>query len=198
MPKLIIIAGCNGAGKSTFASSFLPDGVSSFDFDKLYLEHYLGMADSEFRDKISRDKTTSDFENAVQHAIENHADFCYETNFDSDPLYWVGVFRKHNYTIDLIFFCIENQDIARLRVAERTEFKGLFVDNQTIDIKWKGGYKNLNLHFQAFDNILIVDNSRQKEVYTNILQIENGEVTIMCDKIPEYFQHRMPAIFSLI
>lgn len=198
MPKLIVIAGCNGAGKSTFASSFLPDGLSSFDFDKLYLEYYYGLPDSEFRDKISKDKATSDFENAVQKAISNNSDFCYETNFDSDPIYWAEVFRKHNYTIDLIFFCIDNQEIARLRVAERTEFKGLFVDNQTIDLKWKAGYKSLNLHFREFDNLLIVDNSRQKEVYRNILQIENGEVTLMSDKIPEYFQHRMPAIFSLL
>jgi len=35
MPNLIIIAGCNGAGKSTFASSFLPEGLSSFDYDRL-------------------------------------------------------------------------------------------------------------------------------------------------------------------
>jgi predicted ABC-type ATPase len=31
MPDLIIIAGCNGAGKSIFASSFLPEGLTSFD-----------------------------------------------------------------------------------------------------------------------------------------------------------------------
>jgi adenylate kinase family enzyme len=40
MPKLIIIAGCNGAGKSTFASSLFPDGLFSFDYDKLYLEYF--------------------------------------------------------------------------------------------------------------------------------------------------------------
>ena len=31
MPKLTIIAGCNGAGKSTYASSLLPDDITSFD-----------------------------------------------------------------------------------------------------------------------------------------------------------------------
>jgi hypothetical protein len=40
MPNLIVIAGCNGAGKSTYALSFLPDGLTSFDYDKLYLENY--------------------------------------------------------------------------------------------------------------------------------------------------------------
>jgi predicted ABC-type ATPase len=36
MPDLIIIAGCNGAGKSTFASSFLPEGLTSFDYDRVF------------------------------------------------------------------------------------------------------------------------------------------------------------------
>jgi len=47
MPDLIIIAGCNGAGKSTFSSSFLPDGLNSFDYDRLFLENYNSIQDSE-------------------------------------------------------------------------------------------------------------------------------------------------------
>jgi|GEM_PF-3068989 Uncharacterized protein conserved in bacteria len=37
MPTLTVIAGCNGSGKSTFASSFLREGLVSFDYDKVYL-----------------------------------------------------------------------------------------------------------------------------------------------------------------
>jgi predicted ABC-type ATPase len=198
MPKLIIIAGCNGAGKSTFASSFLPDGLISFDYDKLYLEYYYGMPDSELRDKFALDKTTKDFENAIMNALENNLDFCYETNFDMNPIYWADRFKSKGFTIDLIFFCLENQNIARLRVEERTEFKGHFVDNQTIDLKWKAGYKNFNKFYKIFDNILVVDNSRQKDVYTNILQIEQGEINLMSEKIPEYLKHRLPDIYNLI
>lgn len=62
------------------------------------------------------------------------------------------------YQINLIFFCLANQEIARHRIQVRTEFKGHFVNNETIDLKWKAGYKNLNLHFRFFDNILIVQN----------------------------------------
>lgn len=198
MPKLIIIAGCNGAGKSTFASSFLPDGLISFDYDKLYLEYYNAMPDSEFRDKFALDMASRDFENAIMHAFENELDFCYETNFDINPVYWAEKFKEKEFTIDLIFFCLESQDIARLRVAERTEFKGHFVNNQTIDLKWKAGYKNFNTYYNLFDNILIIDNSKQKDVYTNILQIEQGEIVLMTDKIPEYFKHRLPDIYNLI
>lgn len=101
MPDLIIIAGCNGAGKSTFASSFLPEGLTSFDDD-------------------------------------------------------------------------------------------------TINFKWKAGYKNVNLHFRFFDNILIVDNSKQNDVYENILQIEKDELVLMTENIPNYFKYRFPEIYKLI
>lgn len=198
MPNLIVIAGCNGAGKSTFASSFLPDGLTSFDYDKLYLEYYSILPDSEFRDKFARDKTTKDFEDAIKQSVTNKTDFCYETNFDSSPVYWPEHFKKHGFTLDLIFFCLNNQEIARRRVEERAEFKGHYVDSQTIDLKWKAGYKNLNEHYTFFDNILLVDNSVQKEVYSNLLQIEQGEIVMMVDKLPDYFKHRFPDIYTKI
>lgn len=198
MPNLIVIAGCNGAGKSTFAPSFLPDGLTSFDYDKLYLEYYNILPDSEFRDKFARDKTTKDFEDAIKQSIANKTDFCYETNFDSSPVYWPEHFKKHGFTLDLIFFCLDNQEIARRRVEERAEFKGHYVDSQTIDLKWKAGYKNLNEHYTFFDNILLVDNSVQKEVYSNLLQIEQGKIVMMVDELPDYFKHRFPDIYTKI
>ncbi len=198
MPDLTIIAGCNGAGKSTFASSLLPDGLTSFDFDRRLFENYHSLPDSELRETFAKNQTTKDFEESIEKAIENKTDFCYETNFDTHPLYWAEKFRECGYQINLIFFCLNYQDIARHRIQVRTEFKGHFVDNKTIDLKWKAGYKNTNIHFRFFDNILFVDNSKQNDVYTNMLQIEKGEVVLMADTIPDYFKHRLPDIYQLI
>jgi predicted ABC-type ATPase len=198
MPNLIVIAGCNGAGKSTYALSFLPDGLTSFDYDKLYLENYNILPDSELRDKFARDKTAKSFEDSVNQAITNKTDFCYETNFDSIPIYWPEKFKKQGYVVNMIFFCLDNKEIAIRRVEERAEFKGHYVDSMTIDIKWKAGYKNLNEHYTFFDNILLVDNSVHKEVYSNLLQIEQGEIVIMVDKLPDYFKRRFPDIYNKI
>ena len=198
MPNLIVIAGCNGAGKSTYASSFLPDGLTSFDYDKLYLENYSVLPDSELREKFARDKTSKSFEDSVKQAIENETDFCYETNFDTIPIHWPEKFKNNGYVINLIFFCLDNKEIAIQRVEERAEFKGHFVDSATIDLKWKAGYKNLNEHYTFFDNILLVDNSVPKEVYSNLLQIEQGEIVMMVDELPDYFQRRFPDIYKKI
>lgn len=197
MPVLTIIAGCNGAGKSMFAPSFLPEGLLSFDYDKLFLEHYNQLPDSELREEFARNKTTEEFEKSVDQALTNKADFCYETNFDVNPLYWAEIFREKNYTINLIFFCLANQEIAKHRIQVRTEFKGHFVSDSTIAFKWKAGYNNLNDHYSFFDNILIVDNSKQDDVYTNILQIEKGKLIIMTDRLPDYFSRRFPDIYQL-
>lgn len=198
MSDLIIIAGCNGAGKSTFASSFLPEGLSSFDYDRVFLENYYSFPDSELREQFARNKTTKDFETSINSALVNNGHFCYETNFDLKPLYWPQKFREKGFQVNLIFFCLANQEIARHRVQVRTEFKGHFVDNRTIDLKWKAGYKNVNTHFKFFDNILFVDNSKQNDVYTNLLQIEKEEVVLLTDVIPDYFKHRLPDVYQLI
>jgi predicted ABC-type ATPase len=198
MPNLIIIAGCNGAGKSTFATSFLPEGLTSFDYDRLFLDNYNSLPDSELREEFAKNNTTKEFENAIERALANRTDFCYETNFDSHPIYWAEKFKQSGYQIDLIFFCIDNQEIARHRIQVRTEFKGHFVDNKTIDLKWKAGYKNLNLHYRFFDNVLFVDNSKKNDVYTNILQIEKRKIVLMTDNIPNYFNHRLPDIYGYL
>ncbi len=198
MPDLTIIAGCNGAGKSTFAPSFLPEGVVSFDYDKLFLAYYNDLSDSELREEFARNKATTAFEHAIEKALRCKTDFCYETNFDVHPLYWPEIFKNKGYIVNLIFFCLENQEIARHRVRVRKEFKGHFVNDHTISFKWKAGYKNLNSHYTFFDNILIVDNSKQGDIYTNILQIEKGTPTLMTDQLPDYFSNRLPDIYGLI
>jgi len=198
MPNLTIIAGCNGAGKSTFAPSFLPDGVFSFDYDKLFLEYYRELPDSELRVEFAKQKAIHQFELAIDQSLESSGDFCYETNFDAHPVYWVEKFRHKGFRINMIFFCLEDQSIARHRIQVRTEHDGHFVNNQTIDYKWREGYKNLNIHFRVFNNILFVDNSTQNMQYTNILQIEEGRISMFEEHVPGYFAHRLPEVYKYL
>jgi len=83
---VIILRAVSSAGKSTFASSFLPEGLTSFDYDRLFSENYNSFPDSELREQFARNQTTQDFESSIKKAISKKADYCYETNFDSHPL----------------------------------------------------------------------------------------------------------------
>ena len=195
---LTIIAGCNGAGKSTFASTFLPEGHTSFDYDRIFLEYYNQLPDSELREKIARNQTTELFENLINNALETKTTFCYETNFDTNPVYWAQKFKEKGFRLNLVFFCIETQEIAQHRIQVRTEFNGHFINNETINYKWIMGYKNVNQYFDFFDNILFVDNSVQNKVYTNILQIKNKKIILITENIPNYFTHHLPQIYNLL
>ena len=103
---------------------------------------------------MARNMTTQLFAEQVKESLNHKLDFCYETNFDTFPLHWPKIYKEQGYTLNMIFFCLDNQEIARERVLVRSEFHGHFVDNETIDLKWKAGYKNLNLYHTFFDRIV--------------------------------------------
>lgn len=197
MPELTIIAGCNGAGKSTFAKSFLPANETSFDYDRTFLELYNSLSDSELRENFAQQKVNELFQTEIEFALSHNLNFCYETNFDEYPLYWAEQFKAKGYTVRLIFFCLESIEIAQKRILMRKEFKGHFIDNKTVMEKWNKGYKNLDSHFAFFDKLVVVDNSKDKEPFSIIVSIENQRKTIFIPP-PSYFQERLPKLCEVI
>lgn len=201
-PSLIIIAGCNGSGKSTFSSSIVGGNLVPFDYDKRFLEHYNALRDSEFREKFAIDKTTCDLENLIHNSFANLQSVCFETNFVNVPMNWINKAKELGYQIELYFFCLNSIDKAKERVALRVKNMGHFVEDDIVEFKWKEGYKNLNLHFQLTDKLLVLDNSKDASIPKLILELkkiaENNFEIIVQDILPDYLKRRMPNIFSLI
>ena len=75
MPELTIIAGCNGAGKSTFAKSFLPANETSFDYDRIFLEFYNSLPDNELRDNFAQQKVNELFQSETEFALSHNLNF---------------------------------------------------------------------------------------------------------------------------
>lgn len=198
-PHLIIVAGCNGAGKSTYSHT-LVDDIIPFDYDKQFLETYNSMRDSELREEIAHNQTAQKLNHLIDNAFQNKTSVCFETNLHNFPHEWIETARKLNYIIDLYFFCLENVEIAKTRVDIRTKNQGHFVPNDVIDFKWKEGYKNLNLHFGKFDFVCFIDNSTEDipEIMFELHKESDTEHSILIEKLPGYAKTRFPAIFDLI
>lgn len=201
-PNLIIIAGCNGAGKSTYSESYV-NNIIPFDFDKKFMENYSSLIDSELREVIANNITSDQYINSIETAFNQSESFCYETNFNNQPLVWAKKAKDLGYRLELLFFCLDSIESAKKRVKYRTENKGHFVPDDVIFDRWKEGYKNLNLHFSFFDYILIIDNSKEDTVPTELFELEKDELgkfsfRLFCDEIPEYSKRRFPEIFNLL
>jgi predicted ABC-type ATPase len=201
-PNLIIIAGCNGAGKSTF-SPILVENIIPFDFDKRFIENYNSLIDSDVRDVMASNITVNEFETKILEAFDTRSSFCYETNFTTHPIYWVEKAKSLGYIVKLFFFCLDNLEIAKQRVYYRTLLNGHFVDDKTIAERWKEGYKNLNLFFQNFDYVLLIDNSYENKTPTFLFELFKKDQDLFefrkfQNSLPEYTNRRMPSIFNLL
>lgn len=65
-PNLVIVAGCNGSGKSTYASSMLPSAIKIFDADKRKKEIYEDFKfDFDFREKMAWNKAQDEQKSAT-------------------------------------------------------------------------------------------------------------------------------------
>lgn len=200
---LIIFAGCNGSGKSTFSKTFVDKEINPFDYDKQFLKYYNELRDSELRENFAKLKTDDELNRKMDYSFDNLLPFSFETNLHIFPFKIVQRAKDLNYLVIVIFFCLENLDIAKNRVEIRTKNDDHFVSDETIEYKWKEGYKNLNANFKLFDNLVFVDNSIEAKAPTvlfemNKLEQDNFELRLVSKQLPEYTERRFPAIFNLI
>jgi predicted ABC-type ATPase len=192
-PTLLIIAGCNGSGKSSFSKALSPENTSPYDYDLVFLDKYNSLIDSELRDRMAHNLSSENLRTSIENAIANRESFCYETNFNSTPLYWPTIFKQENYRLELAFFCLDSIDKAKERVRIRVENGGHFVPDAEIEERYRLGYKHLNENWKFFDSIHLFETSQYDHQPKHILTIEQKELIIL-EEFPEYLNKLIPDI----
>lgn len=150
-PVLLIIAGCNGSGKSTFSKPLAPANFTPFDYDYQFFRFYNSLIDSDLKEVMAHRMAFNELARQVKLAIDNKSSFCYETNFNLTPLHWPEIFKNNGYDLHLIYLCLDSIQEAKKRVAIRVENGGHFVPEIEIEKRYKDGYNNLNSYFNYFD-----------------------------------------------
>jgi predicted ABC-type ATPase len=198
-PSLTIIAGCNGAGKSTFAKSLLREDCSYFNFDVNFLTHKSELPDYfEEKEEIAYRKAQNDWQEFLDEHQTNGTSFSYETNYDAYPSKAPLRFKNLGYELNMVFFCVADKTTCRNRIEERAAFNELYIPLDLFEYKWEYGYKNFDENFSLFDNVLIVDNSVQFEVFTPVVQFKDKELEFCQHQLPDYFDERLPTIYEAI
>lgn len=194
-PTLTVIAGCNGSGKSSFSKALTSEKTPSFDYDKVYLEKYNVLHDSDIREVMAHNKARQVLEESIEHSLQNKVDFTFETNFNSTPLYWPKKFKEANFNLRLIYFCLNSIEEAKRRVQIRVENGGHFVPENEIIERYQLGYKHLNEHYRYFNEVYLFDTSTYKERPQFLFTIKNGEIQDF-KSIPLYLEKLIPNIIK--
>lgn len=158
MPNLYIIAGCNGAGKTTASYTVLPEmlecdefinadeiakGLSPFNPEKAAIESGRIMLD-----KISK-------------LISQKVDFAFETTLATRS--YINTIQKaksFGYDITLVFFWLDSVELAIERVKIRVEEGGHNIPVNVIKRRYLAGLKNLfQLYMSESSYWMIFNNS---------------------------------------
>ena len=158
MKKLYIIAGCNGAGKTTASYTILPEildckefvnadeiakGISPFQPDKAGIEagRYLLIR--------------------INKLVENGENFAFETTLSTKSyVQFIAKAKRLGYQVTCLFFWLKSEELAISRVKTRIEEGGHAIPEDVIRRRYTRGLKNFfNLFLPKFDNWLLVNNS---------------------------------------
>ena len=187
MPNIYIIAGCNGAGKTTASYTVLPvvlhctefinadniaKGLSPFNVE--------GVAIEAARIMLTR----------MRELMAQNVDFAFETTLASRS--YVSILKQaqqNGYKVHLIFFWLNSIELAKERVIQRVQSGGHNIPTDVIERRYAAGIKNLNeLYITFVHSWRIYDNSDYRHeliaegIKNSVTEIMDNDIYLkICD-----------------
>ena len=158
MPRMFIISGCNGAGKTTASYTLLP-GL-------LNLQTFVNA--DEIADGLSPQNPEKEQIRAsrlmmerMDQLIMRSEDFAVETTLATKTLvHIITEARRLGYHTGLLYFWLRSPELAVKRVAIRVASGGHGIPESTIVRRYWQGMNNLrNIYMPACDSWILIDNS---------------------------------------
>lgn len=159
--KLYIIAGCNGAGKTTASFTILPEILDCKEFVNA---DEIAKGLSPFQpEKVSFEAGRIMLHRINELFLENES-FAFETTLSTRSYKNKIVAAKENgYRVTLLFFWLQNIELAKERVKIRVSEGGHNIEPEVIERRYIKGIKNLfDIYLPIVDGALIFDNSEGK------------------------------------
>ncbi len=172
MPNLYIIAGANGAGKTTSAFTVLPEIVNCREFVNADL---IAKALSPFDYDAASIEAGRMMINRINKLIDDGVDFAFETTLSARSFVKLIEKAKGNkYYITIIFLWVNNYKIAVDRVKSRVREGGHSIGYEIIKRRYiKGIFNFVNIYLNKSDYSLLIDNSGS--VPKKIAEVQNAD-----------------------
>jgi predicted ABC-type ATPase len=182
--NLYIIAGCNGAGKTTASYTILPEIIDCKEFVNA---DEIAKGLSPFQPEMVSFEAGRIMIHRINELIEGNKSFAFETTLSSKT-YKNKILKakKQGYTVTLLFFWLNNIALAKERVKIRVQEGGHNIPEDVIERRYIKGIINLfENYLQIVDNALIFDNSFGKHA---LIAQKYGEEEIIISHPEKYHQ----------
>lgn len=175
MPRLYILSGCNGAGKTTASYTILPEMLECREF----------INSDEFAKSLSPFDPSSAAVSAsrymlmkAKYLLSRHADCVIETTLATRSLMnIINEARQEGYSVILLYFWLNSPDLAVKRVKMRVEAGGHNIPEDVIRRRYVMGLKYFfETYAPVSDRWILADNS--KSPFTVVAEGRGNEIFI--------------------
>lgn len=158
MPNLYIIAGCNGAGKTTASYTVLPEILQCKEFVNA---DEIARGLSPFQPEKVSFQAGRIMIQRIDGLLIQKVDFAFETTLTTlSYKQTIKIAREKGYKITLLFFWLNDYNLAIERVKARVTEGGHNIPEEVIKRRYhKGLFNFINIFVSLCDYWMVIDNS---------------------------------------
>jgi len=177
--NLYIVAGCNGAGKTTASFAILPEILDCREFVNA---DEIAKGLSPFQPEKSAIEAGKIMLYRIKQLLDENSTFAFETTLASKTYKNTILKAKaKGYNVTLLFFWLQTIELAKKRVQKRVSEGGHNIDPIVIERRYLSGIRNLfDIYLPITDKVIIFDNSEGK--YDLIAEKQDNSNMIIFNK----------------
>lgn len=189
--QLWVLAGGNGAGKSTFYRTRLaPMGMPFVNADIVAKLLYPHAPESH-----SYDAATLAGQMRSQLLREGRS-FCFETVFSHpSKIDFVAQAKTLGYEIILVFIHLSDASLNQARVAQRVSEGGHYVPDEKVVNRIPRVLKLIKQTLPLCDQVYFLDNSRADDPFQQAAAIRNGQTNVLQHALPDWARELLADYF---
>lgn len=175
MPKLYIIAGCNGAGKTTASYTILPEILDCKEFVNA---DEIAKGLSPFQPEEVAFEAGRIMLRRIDELLNSKQDFAFETTLASKTFVrLVERAKELGFETTLLFFWLNSKKLAIERVKTRVDEGGHNIPQNVIERRYDRGISNfLKLYLPVVENWIMINNTASP--YKTIAQKIGDDVEV--------------------
>lgn len=187
--QLWVLAGGNGAGKSTFYNLYLAEyGITFVNADLIAKD-----LNSLNPEEVSYDAATLAAE-IRENLILQGISFCFETVFSHESkIDFLARAKVNGYTIILVYIHLFDASLNQARVKQRISEGGHSVPIEKIYSRIPRSMQHIKTALSIVDEARILDNSSTGDPFKQIIVMRSGNYEAKTDPLPEWAKDLLPA-----